>query len=64
MKVNTIKGKKIAVEVELPSLPNFLKINGNTTSIANIDDANLRAIGKEWTRLLLESAAEKRKLVK
>jgi hypothetical protein len=48
--------------VQVPTVPNFIKVgNGDTVSIADFSNKELRAIGSEWTSKLLKTANEKRK---
>lgn len=45
-------------KVAIPTVPNFLKVNTNTLSIAEFTEKELREIGKEWTEALVTRANE------
>lgn len=52
----------IRVAVETPRLPNFLKLSdGTTRQVHEFDDAVLRALAHNWTRLLLLKAKNDRR---
>jgi hypothetical protein len=59
---------KKSIEMELPSLPNFIRSKEETkdsgsavVDIASFTDEELKAIGIEWTQALIEKARERRK---
>jgi hypothetical protein len=59
---------KKSIEMELPSLPNFIRSKEETkdsgsavVDIASFTDDELKAIGIEWTHALIEKARERRK---
>lgn len=51
---------KIAVSVETPSLPNFVKVGGASVDVADLSDNDLRGLGREWTEALLIHAQRRR----
>lgn len=51
---------RIEVDVELPSLPNFVKVGGNSIDIADVSEETLRQIGAEWTEALVANARLRR----
>ena len=53
---------KYNIEVKIPSLPNFIMVNDNPLPIADFTDKELRKLGKDWTKLLIEKAQKNRKL--
>lgn len=53
---------KIQTEVECPSVPNFIKTKrGETVSIGDFTDDQLRTVGEYWTMQLLRAAEKNRK---
>lgn len=55
-----IKTKSYA-EIELPSLPNFIKVDGHMTPVGKISDSNLKKLGQLWTQELIALARKRRK---
>ena len=59
--------KKIEIEIEAPTVPNFLRniVKGRDKAILvpvqDFTDDELRKIGEEWTELLIKNAKKKRK---
>ena len=58
---------KIALDLEVPQIPNFIRIklpNGDytTVSIAELSPEQLHEIGKLWTGKLVEEASRKKKI--
>ena len=52
---------KITAEVEIPRVPNFLRLtDGRTLPVKAIDETSLREIGKIWTEALIERAKEQK----
>lgn len=51
----------LKLELELPSVPKFIWVKGqsNTIPIADIDEEVLREIGKQWTDALIKLAKSK-----
>jgi hypothetical protein len=47
-------------EVEIPLLPNFIKLGNCMTSIADFSDDELHSIGHEWTARLIMAAQKRR----
>lgn len=53
--------------LEVPSLPNFLRFKGGDTTnqmtfpIHRLSDAEIKELGKEWTKRLLAKARQNRK---
>lgn len=62
-----IKAHNVSVQILTPLLPNHLRIAlagkplDQTVSIADCDDATLRAVGHQWTEDLLALAAKRRR---
>lgn len=55
-------GPGVRVSLLTPVLPNFLRTEGGSiVPIADVPDSALRAIGKNWTALLLLKARNARK---
>lgn len=59
----------VTLRVEIPTLPNFLRVrlprlghpvNAPTIPIADLTDAELRAVAEAWTENLLEKARKDR----
>lgn len=49
------------IEVEMPSLPNFLKTNERgSIDVADVDETTLRKIGRAWTAALVVHARLRR----
>lgn len=44
------------VDIEVPSLPNFIKVNGQPTPIQAIKEETLRELGNIWVKHLLHKA--------
>ncbi len=46
---------KISIEVELPSVPNYLRVQGEQTAIPiqRFSEKELREIGRQWTKALI-----------
>lgn len=54
---------KIEMELDIPNLPNFLKVlntDGGCVDVADVPEEALRALGEEWTESLVLHAAERR----
>ena len=47
------------IPVEIPSIPNFIKVGGNTFPIKEFTEEELKDIGEEWTKKLIEKAKKK-----
>lgn len=45
---------KKALDVKVPGLPNFIMVGKEYVPLSNFTEAELRAIGKEWTDALVE----------
>lgn len=52
---------KVKMIVFTPLTPNFIRTSLGNMSIAHLEDAALRTIGKDWTKALIEKARKKRK---
>lgn len=52
----------IAVELETPNVPNFIRARHGEglVSVAELDEATLRMIGRAWTEKLVAHAAKKK----
>lgn len=52
---------KLAIEVtvEIPIVPNFLKVNGISTSVIQLTKEQLKKVGEMWTEKLIENAIKK-----
>lgn len=44
--------------IEVPSVPNFVRVNGNMTSLANLSYKELDEISKAWREALHARAAK------
>lgn len=51
---------KVLAIATAPRLPNFIRVRGEMVPIAEFTDEELRAIGMDWTRRLIETAQKKR----
>lgn len=51
---------KINREVKIPITPNFIIVDKEPVSIAEITNQDLMKIGKLWTKELLEKASKRR----
>ena len=51
---NTIEAKLKSRAVELPRVPNFLKVGDEIRPVSDFDEESLQAIGVEWTKRLIE----------
>lgn len=49
-------------KVQTPLTPNFITVGTEKLPIADFNESELRQIGTEWTKALIKSAREKRKL--
>jgi len=47
------------VPIMLPSVPNYISVNGVMTSISEFTEEELREIGLAWTELLIKKAKSK-----
>ena len=45
---------KIQIDVEIPSIPSFIKVGNDSRSIKDFSEEELRQIGIEWTDKLVE----------
>lgn len=54
----------VKAEVELPRVPNFLRMSGadGTMDVADITDAGLQQIGEGWTAELIANARKRRSM--
>lgn len=49
------------INIILPSIPNFiLGESGTSFDVASLSDADLRKIGRDWTKALVEKAQKRR----
>lgn len=50
---------KKKIELEVPTVPNFVRIKGTDTavSVAAFSEAECRELGREWTNNLIKRAA-------
>ncbi len=53
---------KTYAEVEIPSVPSFLRVGNNTVSITAIEEKDLRKIRKLWTDKLVKKSKIKSNL--
>lgn len=44
------------VDIEVPSLPSFIKVNGQPTPIQSIKEETLKQLGDIWVKHLLHKA--------
>ena len=56
---------KKEIQIEIPSVPNFIKVAGELVSevvvdISDFTDEELKEMGNEWTENLLENARKRR----
>lgn len=51
----------VTAKVQVPAVPNFLLYDGGKLAVGDVDDADLKRLGMEWTDALLARAAEQRK---
>lgn len=51
------------IEIEIPLVPNYLRTTSGvgTYRVGDFTDAELTAVGREWTRKLIENAERQRK---
>ena len=49
---------KKEVNIEIPSVPNFISVGSDRLSITEFSDEELREIGKLWTEKLIERSKE------
>ena len=49
-------------EIVVPQVPNFIKMDGVSHSIADFSDEELKKIAEAWKQRLIERAAEVRKI--
>lgn len=50
---------KLTIGVEIPSVPNFIKTNIGMLPISDFSEKELRNIGKDWTKLLIEKRSKR-----
>lgn len=64
MPETTMRTITVKAVVKVPSVPNFLRIDGGSESdaidVADVTDDELRAIGRLWIDELLANAAKRR----
>lgn len=53
---------KIEIVVEVPSVPNFVKVGGIVKDVSELNDEALRELGAEWIEKLLANAKRRRGL--
>lgn len=46
--------------VQIPGIPNFIRVGEQQLSIAEFSESELRAIGREWTAELIKHGKKKR----
>lgn len=51
---------QVKTEIDLPSLPNFVKSPIGTIDVADIYAEDLREIGVRWTEALIEHSRQRR----
>lgn len=59
MKKNVVEVKSTK-SIELPSTPNFVKVDGVMRPISELTPFTIRKIGREWTKELLAKADKKK----
>lgn len=47
------------IPVEIPSVPNFIKVGNSTFPIKEFTEEELKDIGNEWTKKLIEKSKRK-----
>jgi hypothetical protein len=55
--------QKIKVTAKIPATPNFIRMVGFeelAIDVKNIEDSELKKIGAEWTKNLIENAKKRR----
>lgn len=55
MKIKLFKN----IPVEIPSIPNFIRVGSGTFPIQDFTEEELKHIGEEWTKKLIEKANKK-----
>lgn len=53
---------EIRLRVEVPTVPNFLKVEGTETSfdISAFSEEELKSIGEEWIQALIEKSKKRK----
>lgn len=42
------------IEIEVPTIPNYIRVGKQMIEVANFTEDEIKAIGKAWTEKLLE----------
>lgn len=50
---------KINIGIEIPLRPNFIRTNLGMLPISDFSEKELRNIGKDWTKLLIEKRSKR-----
>jgi hypothetical protein len=53
----TIKLER-TVDIEIPRVPNFIKVGGESRSVSTFTDKELESIGRGWTERLIDRAKD------
>ena len=49
-----------AMQVRIPQVPNYAEVGGSMENVALFNEAELRAIGREWTKALIAHSKKRR----